>query len=178
MIHPGRAGSNTQVWLFDAQICPLKRSRITYRKDSNMWLDNIKELKKTTGMSVKQIADKTKLPERTVARIFSGDTDNPYVDTLHRIVTALGGSLDDILADTKVVVATETFVEVKEALAEVEGAANAMGVERDLIKIENERLKVENANMATELLLLKKELLHKDELLELHKFYSKFIPTN
>lgn len=143
-----------------------------------MWLDNIKELKKTTGMSVKQIADKTNLPERTVARIFSGDTDNPYVDTLHRIVTALGGSLDDILADTKVVVATETLVEVKETLAEIEGAANVMEAERDLIKIENERLKVENANMATELQLLKRELQHKDELLALHSFYSRFIPNN
>jgi transcriptional regulator with XRE-family HTH domain len=131
-----------------------------------------------TGMSVKQIADKTNLPERTVARIFSGDTDNPYVDTLHRIVTALGGSLDDILADTKVVVATETLVEVKETLAEVEGAANVMEAERDLIKIENERLKVENARLTTENELLKRELQHKDELLALHSFYSRFIPNN
>ena len=68
-----------------------------------MWLDNLKELKKQTRMSIKQIAEQTNLPERTVNRIFSGDTDNPYVDTLHRIVTVLGGSLDDILADTKVV---------------------------------------------------------------------------
>ena len=143
-----------------------------------MWLDNIKELRKAKGMSVKQIADATKLPEKTVARIFSGDTDNPYVDTLHRIVTALGGSLDDILADTKVVVASETLVEVKETLEEVKESANVMEAERDLIKIENERLKVENANMATELQLLKRELQHKDELLALHSFYSRFIPNN
>lgn len=123
-------------------------------------------------MSSKQIAEVTKLPERTVNRIFSGDTDNPYVDTLHRIVTALGGSLDDILADTKVVVASETLVEVKETLEEVKGTANVMEAERDLIKVENERLKVENANMATELQLLKKELQHKEELLALHNYYK------
>lgn len=140
-----------------------------------MWLDNLKELKRVTGMSAKQIADKTNLPERTVNRILSGDTDNPYVDTLHRIVTALGGSLDDILADTKVVVASETLVEVKETLKEVKGTANVMEAERDLIKIENERLKVENANMATELQLLKKELQHKDELLALHNYYKTHI---
>ena len=99
-----------------------------------MWLDNLKELKKKTGMSAKQIADKTKLPERTVNRIFSGDTDNPYVDTLHRIVTVLGGSLDDILADTKVVVATESLVEVKEN-------ANVIEAERDLYIAENAILK-------------------------------------
>ena len=137
-----------------------------------MWLDNLKELKKEKGMSSKQIAEVTKLPERTVNRIFSGDTDNPYVDTLHRIVTALGGSLDDILADTKVVVASETLVEVKETLEEVKGTANVMEAERDLIKVENERLKVENANMATELQLLKKELQHKEELLALHNYYK------
>ena len=140
-----------------------------------MWLDNLKELKKKTGMSPKQIADKTNLPERTVNRILSGETDNPYVDTLHRIVTVLGGSLDDILADTKVVVATEKLVEVKETLAEVEGNANVIGAERDLIKIENERLKVENANMTTELKLLKMELQHKDELLALHNYYKTVI---
>lgn len=140
-----------------------------------MWLENIKELKRVSGMSSKQIAEKTNLPERTVTRIFSGDTDNPYVDTLHRIVTVLGGSLDDILADTKVVVATESLVEVKETLEEVQETANIIESERDLIKIENERLKVENAKLTTELQLLKLELQHKDELLELHKFYRKLI---
>lgn len=143
-----------------------------------MWLDNLKELKKARGMTSKQIADKTNLPERTVVRLFSGDTDNPYVDTLHRIVTALGGSLDDILADTKVVVSSETIVEVKETLEEVKDTANVMQAERDIIKIENERLKVENASLTTELMLLKKELQHKDELLALHNFYNKLMPNN
>ena len=137
-----------------------------------MWLDRLKELKKQTGMSSKQIAEMTNLPERTVTRIFSGDTDNPYVDTLHRIVTVLGGSLDDILADSKVVVATESLVEVKETLEEVKGTASVMEAQRDLIKVENERLKVENANMVTELQLLKKELQHKEELLALHNYYK------
>ncbi len=136
-----------------------------------MWLDNLKELKKEKGMSAKQIADKTNLPERTVNRILSGDTDNPYVDTLHRIVTVLGGSLDDILADTKVVVATESLVEVKEN-------ANVVEAERDLILVENEMLKTKNAALSTEIELLKKELQHKEELLALHNYYNKIKPNN
>ena len=143
-----------------------------------MWLDNLKELKKTKGLTAKQIADKTHLPERTVARIFSGDTPNPYIDTLHRIVKALGGSLDDILADTKVIVACETLVEVKDALEEVKGTATVIEAERDIIRIENERLKAENANLTAELRLLKMELQYKDELIELHKFYKKIINNN
>jgi hypothetical protein len=46
------------------------------------------------------------------------------------------------------------------------------------LKAENERLKVDNAKLDTELKLLKQELQHKDELLELHKFYRKLIPNN
>jgi transcriptional regulator with XRE-family HTH domain len=136
-----------------------------------MWLDNLKELKKRTGMSTKQIAEQTNLPERTVTRIFGGDTDNPYVDTLHRIVTVLGGSLDDILADTKVVVATETFIEVKET-------ADVATAERDLITAENAILKDKVATLTAEIDMLKMQLKHKEEIIALHNYYNKLKPNN
>lgn len=122
-------------------------------------------------MSTKQIADKTNLPERTVTRIFGGDTDNPYVDTLHRIVTVLGGSLDDILADTKVVVATETFIEVKET-------ADVATAERDLITAENAILKDKVATLTAEIDMLKMQLKHKEEIIALHNYYNKLKPNN
>lgn len=135
-----------------------------------MWLDNIKELKKQKGMSVKQIADMTNLPERTVNRIFSGETDNPYVDTLHRIVTVLGGSLDDILADTKVVVGEENLATLQESV----GVATA---ERDLIAAENSILKEKVAALTSENEMLKLKLMHKEELLALHNYYNKINPN-
>jgi transcriptional regulator with XRE-family HTH domain len=131
-----------------------------------MWLDNLKELKKKAGMSAKQIAEKTRLPERTVSRIFSGDTDNPYVDTLHRIVTILGGSLDDILADTKAVVATESLVEVQES-------ANVIEAQRDLIAVENDMLKDKVAALTAENELLRLKLEHKEEIIAIHNYYNK-----
>jgi transcriptional regulator with XRE-family HTH domain len=136
-----------------------------------MWLDNLKELKKRTGMSSKQIAEKTNLPERTVVRIFSGDTDNPYVDTLHRIVSVLGGSLDDILADTKVVVGEKNLVTLQE---NVEVAT----AERDLIAAENTILKDKVAALTAEIEMLKMQLNHKEELLALHNYYNKIKPNN
>lgn len=122
-------------------------------------------------MSTKQIAEQTNLPERTVTRIFGGDTDNPYVDTLHRIVTVLGGSLDDILADTKVVVATETFIEVKET-------ADVATAERDLITAENAILKDKVATLTAEIEMLKMQLKHKEEIIALHNYYNKLKPNN
>lgn len=130
-----------------------------------MWLENLKELKKAKGITSKQIADATKIPESTIKRIFSGETDDPYVSTIHRIVTVLGGSLDQILADTNVVLSTESIVEVKETVGVVEA-------QRDLIAVENEMLKTKNAALTAEIELLKKELQHKEELLALHNYYK------
>lgn len=133
-----------------------------------MWLENLKELKKKTGMTVKQISEKTALPERTINRILSGETDHPYADTLDIIVKALGYDLGDIFADTKVVVATDDLVEIKDSVGVVEA-------ERDLILVENEMLKAKNAALTTEIELLKTEIQHKDELLALHNYYKSVI---
>lgn len=131
-----------------------------------MWLDNLKELKKKSGKTAKQIADETKIPESTVKRIFSGDTDDPYVSTIHRIVICLGGSLDHVLADTNAVLATESLAEAKETA----GVAEA---ERDLIAAENKILKDKVAALTAEVDLLNLKLSHKEELLALHNYYNK-----
>ena len=136
-----------------------------------MWLDNLKELKKKTGMSSKQIAEKTHLPERTISRILAGETDHPYADTLDLIVKALGYDLGDIFADTKVIVATDDLVEIKENVDIVEA-------EHDRILVENEMLKTKNAALTMEIELLKKELQHKEELLALHNYYNKLKSNN
>ena len=133
-----------------------------------MWLDNLIELKKTKGMTLKQIADTTKIPEGTIKRIFSGETTDPYVSTIHRIVVVLGGSLDHILADTNAVLTTETIVEMKENV-------DVTAAQRDLIAVENDMLKTKNAALSIEIELLKKEIQHKDELLALHSYYKAHI---
>ena len=112
-----------------------------------MWLENLKELKKKTGMSSKQIAERTRLPERTVNRIFAGESDHPYADTLDLIAKAMGYDLGDVFSETKVIVATEELVEIKETVDIVEA-------ERDLTIAENEMLKAKNAAQATEIELL------------------------
>lgn len=129
-----------------------------------MWLENIKELKKVTGMTNKSIADKAKLPEVTVNRIFSGDTDHPRIDTLALIVEAMGGKMRDIFADTNVIVATETLAEVKESAEVVEAEKEVTDSKNAMLEAKVTALEMENA-------LLKKELQHKDELLAVHNYY-------
>lgn len=133
-----------------------------------MWLDNLKELKKTKGMTSKQIAIAADVAEKTVDRILSGTTVSPSVDTLRRIVTALGASLDDIFVDTQAVIATETVTELKDNV-------DTITAQNDLLVAKNEMLEAKVFALTTENELLKKELAHKEELLALHNLYQTHI---
>jgi transcriptional regulator with XRE-family HTH domain len=131
-----------------------------------MWLENLKELKNKKGLTSKQIAEISKLPEKTVSRIFSGDTPNPYVDTICRIVAVLDGSLDEVLTDTKTVVGDTN-------LATLQAEAGRLDAENALISAENAMLQDKVAALEAEVKLLSLKLEHKEELLALHNYYIK-----
>ena len=136
-----------------------------------MWLDHLKELKANAKMSSKQIAELTHLPERTVVRIFSGDTENPYVDTLRRIVTVLGGSLDDLFAESKIVVANTDLVTLQE---EYDKLKNDFADLQD----ENVMLKDKVVTLEAECDRLRLTLAHKEEIISLHNYYNKLKSNN
>lgn len=138
-----------------------------------MWLENLKELKKERGVTNKYIAEATNLPERTVTRIFSGDTDNPYVDTLHRIVTVLGGSLDSILADTKVVVGGADLITLQEENNTLTAEVERLNAELALVTAENTIQMDKVATLTAENDILRLKLEHKEEIIAIHNYYIK-----
>ena len=127
-------------------------------------------------MTTKQIAEKSKIPERTINRIFAGESDHPYADTLDLIVKAMGDyDLGDIFADTNVVIATESIVEVKETV-------NELTAEQDSLLADNTKMKEALIAKETEIQDLRDELArresqHKDELIELVKYFTKIKTT-
>ena len=135
-----------------------------------MWLENLIELKKKSGMSSKQIAERTFMPERTVSRIFHKETDNPSITTLIPIINFLGGSFDEIFEGSKAVVGDKN-------LATLQANVEAVTAERDLFIAENTILKDKVSALTAENDLLKLKLLHKEELLALHNHYNKVKPT-
>lgn len=131
-----------------------------------MWLQNLKELKKRVGLSSKQIAEKENLPERTVSRIFSGDTDNPGVDTIRRIIHALGGSWAEIFAETGAVIGDKDLATMK---AEVE----KLNAELTMLKAENAVLKDKVSSLTSENDLLRLKLEYEEKIASLHNYYMK-----
>lgn len=147
-----------------------------------MWLENLRDLRKEKGSPpYKQIADKAEVPERTVTRIFSGETESPNVETLRKIVVkALGGSLDDIFADTKVVVGRADVVILQTEVEKLSGElavlradAERLNGELALASAENAVLNSKITALTAENDILRLKLEHKEELIALHNYYIK-----
>ena len=141
--------------------------------DTMKWLSNLKELKAEKQMSTKQIAELSNLPEKTIARILSGHTASPYLDTLDRIATALGVSLTEIVADTTAVVADTTLPVLQEKLDIAKAENEELAAANAVLKAENEILQKQVDAQAAKIDLLQMQLLHKEELLAVHNYYIK-----
>lgn len=61
-----------------------------------MWLDNLKVMKDESGLSTREIAARSNLPEPTLEKIFSGATKDPKLTTIQQLVHFLGHTLDDL----------------------------------------------------------------------------------
>lgn len=61
-----------------------------------MKAEDLKKLKLERDLTTKQISELSGIPESTISRILSGQTDNPSFDTISAIVKAMGGSLDQM----------------------------------------------------------------------------------
>lgn len=138
-----------------------------------MWLDIIKERRKELGYTVKYIAEESKLPERTVSRVFSGETALPYADTLYRIAIVLDLSLDELLADSKSVVGSKNYVVLHEENTKLTNEVEKLNGELALLSAENSVLKDKVGVLTTENDILRLKLEHKEEIISLHNYYMK-----
>ena len=133
-----------------------------------MWLEKLRELREKTGITIKQIAEKKQLSEKTVARIFSGETDRPYMDTLCDIVSVLDGSLDDIFSETDARLASADLTALQNELDKLRTDINILGAENSMLKD-----KVTSLN--TELDFTRLKLEHKEEIISIHNYYRAII---
>ena len=69
-------------------------------------------LKNKGGFSWSELSSMSGLPEATIRKIFSGETADPRLETVIRLVTAMGGSMDELVDGKK-----EEEVEVNAIMA-------------------------------------------------------------
>jgi len=61
------------------------------------WLDRLKAMRKSSGMTAEEISKASSVPVNSINRIFAGQTKDPRLDTVRGIVTAMGYTLNDLL---------------------------------------------------------------------------------
>lgn len=66
-----------------------------------MWIDALKEMKQKSGMTTMQIAAGAGVPRPTLEKIFSGETKDPRLPTMQKVVHFLGYTLEDLYKDKK-----------------------------------------------------------------------------
>jgi transcriptional regulator with XRE-family HTH domain len=138
-----------------------------------MWLDRIKERRKELNYTIKYISQETKLPERTVSRIFSGETLSPCVDTLYSIAVVLDLSLDELLADTNSVVGGKRYADLLQENTDLISEIERLNSDLALISAEHSVLKDKVGVLTTENDILRLKLEHKEEIISLHNYYIK-----
>ena len=61
-----------------------------------MWLDTFNEMRKKSEMSLDEISAKSGVPKGTLAKITSGVTKAPPLETMRKLVYSMGYTLDDL----------------------------------------------------------------------------------
>lgn len=61
-----------------------------------MWLDSLKAMKEQSGMTTKEISEKSGIPEPTLEKLFAGATKDPKLATMQQLVHFFGRTLDDL----------------------------------------------------------------------------------
>ena len=63
--------------------------------------DRLKALKSKVDISCAEWSKLSTVPEATIRKILSGETPDPRFDTIVKLVTCVGGSMDDIVGAKK-----------------------------------------------------------------------------
>lgn len=141
---------------------------------AEQWLINLIELYNRAGMSFKQIAEKENLSEKSVSNVFLGKSKSPGVDLIRRIIHALGGTWREIFAESDAVIATQDLVALQAEVSRLTGELETLTKDATFMSAENAMLKDKVAVLTAENDLLRLKLEHKEEIIALHNYYTKF----
>ena len=143
-----------------------------------MWRDSINQRKKEMGVSDKWIAEKSRVPLRTVTRITSGESPETSVSNIRAIFAVLDLSMDEEFSDSTCVIGGKRYRDLMDVNAKLTSEKDALAAELERIRAELDLFKADKAaqdaalvalHAENDILRVKAEL--KDEIIATHKYY-------
>lgn len=144
-----------------------------------IYWDRMRELRDKQGLTNKRIAELTGVDERTVSRVMKGETENPGIEMVLRMVTVMGGSLDRLtgiaperrfddepLPDKSILESMQEHLKAqqdeKAILAQkIEAQASAIDQQRDTISHQNATICEQRARLEAKI----ESIQHRDRII-------------
>lgn len=134
-----------------------------------MWRERIIEAKKAKNITAKMMAEKIRIPENTIARILSGKTQTPRIDTVLDLGAAVGLTATELFAEAVSFIGDKDIAVLREELAGAQASIEAMKLEVTALAEENAALKGELVTLKAEAALLQINLQHKEKIVALQE---------
>ena len=138
---------------------------------NEQWLINLNECRVRKDMSLKYIAEKTDVSEKSVHRIFTGESKSPGVEIVRRIIRVMDSSINEIFGESGAVIGGQDLVALQ-------AQVDSLTAENSLLRAENSTLKDKSCALTSENELLRLKLEHKEEIISLHNYYNKLKSGN
>ena len=138
-----------------------------------MWLERIKEIKKEKGITAKMIADAENMSARSVERVLNGETPNPGVDTIRRIIHAIGSTWGEIFAESCAVIGGQDLASAQEEISRLTEENEKL---TSLLQIANIDLNVQKEKISaleSEVKMVNLRLEYEQKINSLHNYYNK-----
>ena len=151
--------------------------QISIPEGAEEWLINLIELKNKSDITVKQIAEKENVAEKSISNVFSGKSKSPSVDLIRRIIHALDGKWSEIFAESGAVIGGQDLAtlkaEVDRLTAENTDLANSLNIANLDNTVQKEKITV----LEKEVEILRLKLEYEEKLNAVHSFYNKLTPN-
>ena len=103
-------------------------------------IEKLRQLKKKSHMTNQQIAEKSNIPESTVARIFSGKTPNPTIATVISMARAMGGTVADLLDEEDKKVAEYNLTDNPELMKQESNIENETAEDAEVLFASDDKI--------------------------------------
>lgn len=152
--------------------------QISVPDGAEQWLINIIELYNRSDVTLKQIAEKENLAEKSVSNVLLGKSKNPGVDLIRRIIHAIGGSWAEIFGESGAVIGGRDLVSLQSDLATLTHDLDVYKTNCNMLDLENSVLKDKVVALENENKLLRLKLEYEEKLNAVHNFYNKLNTNN